>query len=645
MNFKITNGSIDLDGETIIEEINFEIRDKEKIAIVGRNGAGKSTLLKAIINNEMLTEGIGEDKFNIIKEGKPVIGYLKQMELEDDSCTMLEEILKVYKPITDLENKINRLLEEMQSNSSEELAKEYSKSMDRFDFLGGYLYKKEYETAISKFGFSKEDKQKRISEFSGGQRAKIQFIKLLLSKPDILLLDEPTNHLDITAIEWLEQYLKQYPRAIVIVSHDRMFLNKIVNKVYEIEYGVTTSYSGNYSFFEQQKKINYEKQLKDYEYQQKEIKRLNDIVTRFKYKPTKAKMAMSKLKQIERMVKVEMPNRYDLTTFKTNFIINKQSGRDVIYAKDLEIGYDKSIQKISFSLYRGQKLAIIGENGIGKSTLLKTIVGAIDKLGGSFELGHNVTIGYFDQQIALSDSDETVFDNFSKCFPQLTTTELRNSLAAFMFYGDDVFKKISMLSGGEKVRLALCKILKKGPNLLILDEPTNHMDIVGKESLEMLLKEYNGTIIVVSHDRFFINKIADCLLVFKKENVQYFDGTYEKYEEYEESLENENNECNNQISGAIESVKNEDVDKKSKQSMNSYLMQKEKNKINAKIKKLERDIESLENELNELNTAISDEKIYSDYEKLSELQQKIEDVNNTIEEKMSEWEKLQNMLN
>ena len=636
MNFKITNGSIDLDGETIIEEINFEIRDKEKIAIVGRNGAGKSTLLKAIINNEMLTEGIGEDKFNIIKEGKPVIGYLKQMELEDDSCTMLEEILKVYKPITDLENKINRLLEEMQSNSSEELAKEYSKSMDRFEFLGGYLYKKEYETAISKFGFSKDDRLKKISEFSGGQRAKIAFIKLLLSKPDILLLDEPTNHLDITAIEWLEQYLKQYPRAIVIVSHDRMFLNKIVNKVYEIEYGVTTSYSGNYSFFEQQKKINYEKQLKDYEYQQKEIKRLNDIVTRFKYKPTKAKMAMSKLKQIERMVKVEMPNRYDLTTFKTNFIINKQSGRDVIYAKDLLIGYDKPIQNVSFNLYRGQKLAIIGENGIGKSTLLKTLVNKIDKLGGNLELGHNVTIGYFDQQIALSDSDETVFDNFSKCFPELTTTELRNSLAAFMFYGDDVFKKISMLSGGEKVRLALCKILKKGPNLLILDEPTNHMDIIGKESLEMLLKEYNGTIIVVSHDRFFINKIADCLLIFRKENVSFFDGTYEKYEEHEKEIEEKNIENTSNMNN-----KKEDVIKEKSNSNNLYLIQKEQNKINNRIKKLERDIESLERKLEELNIEISDEEIYSDYEKLSKLQKQIEEVNKEIEDKMNEWEKLQ----
>ena len=522
MNLKITNGSVEYGAETILEEINIEIKEKEKIAIIGRNGAGKSTLLKAIINNDLLTQGTGEEKFNIYKEGNPVIGYLKQMEFEDDQITMIDEILKVYKPITNLEQKIEQIVENMQTDKSEELAKEYSKAMDRYEFLDGYTYKKEYETAINKFGFSSEDKLKKISEFSGGQRTKIAFIKLLLSKPDILLLDEPTNHLDIETIEWLEQYLKNYSKSVVIVSHDRMFLNKIVNKVYEIEYGVTTAYSGNYTFFEEQKKINYEKQLKDYEYQQKEIKRLNDIVTRFKYKPTKAKMAMSKLKQIERMVKIEAPNKYDLTTFKTNFIIEKQSGKDVLFAKDLEIGYDKTLQRISLNVYRGQKIGIIGENGIGKSTLLKTLVGIIPKISGEFEFGHNVQIGYFDQQMALLDSEKTVLEDFSEEFPNLTTTELRNSLAAFMFYGEDVFKKISMLSGGEKVRLQLCKILKKGPNLLILDEPTNHMDIIGKESLELLLKEYTGTIIFVSHDRFFVNKIADTLLIFTKHQVKQF---------------------------------------------------------------------------------------------------------------------------
>lgn len=625
MNYTIINGAVEFGAETILEEVNFEIKGKDKIAIVGRNGAGKSTLLKAIINNDMFSEGIGDEKFSIYKEGTPVIGYLKQIEFEDDSITMLDEILKVYKPIIDLENKIQKLVEKMQTDKSEEIATEYSKAMDRYEFLDGYTYKKEYETVINKFGFSADDKLKKISEFSGGQRTKIAFMKLLLSKPDILLLDEPTNHLDVSTIEWLEGYLRNYPRAVVIVSHDRMFLDKIVNKVYEIEYGAITKYTGNYADFERQKKVNYEKQLKDYEYQQAEIKRLMRVVERFRYKASKAKMAQAKLKQIEHMVKVKEPSKYDLTTFKTNFALEKESGRDVLHVKDLEIGYDSSIQKISFDLYRGQKLGIIGENGIGKSTLLKTIVGTIEKLGGEFEFGHNVQVGYFDQQMALLDSEKTVFDDFATEFPSLTTTEIRNSLAAFMFYGEDVFKKISMLSGGEKVRLELAKILKKGPNLLILDEPTNHMDIVGKESLERLLEEYKGTILVVSHDRFFINKVTDSLLVFSKQGVKFFDGSYEKYEE--ERIEEQTEK--------VQAVKKE------KSSNNLYLQQKEQARKDARIKKIEKEIDANDKQITDLKLELQKEEVYTDYEKLTEIQGQIE----LLEEKnnglMEEWESLE----
>ncbi len=624
MNYTIINGAVEYGAETILEEINFEIKGKDKIAVIGRNGAGKSTLLKAIIDNSMLTDGIGEEKFNVYKEGSPVIGYLKQIDFEDESICMIDEILKVYKPVLDLEKKMEILLEKMQFDKSEELAKEYSKTMDRYEFLDGYTYKKEYETVISKFGFSKEDKQKKISEFSGGQRTKIAFIKLLLSKPDILLLDEPTNHLDVATIEWLEDYLKKYPKALVIVSHDRMFLDKIVNKVYEIEYGTITKYTGNYSDFEKQKRINYEKQLKDYEYQQAEIKRLMKIVDRFRYKATKAKMAQSKLKQIEHMVLVKEPSKYDLTTFKTNFKLEKESGRDVLHVRDLEIGYTNTIQKVSFDLYRGQKLAVIGENGIGKSTLLKTIVGKLEKLGGDFEFGHNVQIGYFDQQMAFKDSEKTVFDDFLSEFPLLTTTEVRNSLAAFMFCGDDVFKTINMLSGGEKVRLHLAKILKKGPNFLILDEPTNHMDIIGKESLELLLKEYSGTILFVSHDRFFVNKISDCLLVFNKSGVRFYDKTYEEYEE----------EKQKDIEEKVV------VQKKEKSVNNLYLQQKQQARKEARAKKIEKDINELEGKVNEYKLDLQKEEVYTDYEKLTEIQNNIDVLNQQIDELMNEWESL-----
>ena len=384
MNYKITNGSISYGAETIIEEIDFEIRDKDKIAIVGRNGCGKTSFLNAIVDNSMLEEGIGENKFNIYKQGNPSIGYLKQMNFENSSKTMHEEILEVYKPIIDLEKKISKLTELLQSNDNESLIKDYSNSLEKYDILGGYTYKKEYETAIKKFGFTDEDMSKRMDEFSGGQRTKIAFLKLILSKPDILLLDEPTNHLDITAIEWLEKYLKNYPYSIVIVSHDRMFLDRIVNKVYEIEYAQMKEYKGNYTEYEKQKRIDYEKQLKDYEYQQAEIKRLKTIADRFRYKPTKAKMALSKLKKIEQMNIIEEPNKYDLKSFNINFNIEIESGKTVLVVKNLKIGYNNKVvdNDISFTLYKGQKLGIIGKNGTGKSTLLKTLNGNIQKLRG-----------------------------------------------------------------------------------------------------------------------------------------------------------------------------------------------------------------------------------------------------------------------
>lgn len=629
MNYRITNGSVSFGAETILEEINFEVKGKQKVAIVGRNGSGKSTLLKAIVDNKLLSEGIGEDKFNIYKEGISQIGYLKQMDFEDESLTMLDEILKVYKEIIDLEKKIENIVIKMQKDSSEELAKEFSKMQDRYELLDGYTYKKEYETAIFKFGFSKEDMNKKISEFSGGQRTKIAFIKLLLSKPDILLLDEPTNHLDITTIEWLEEYLKSYSKAVVIVSHDRMFINKIVDKVYEIEYGAITEYTGDYEFFEKQKRVNYERQLKDFEFQQKEIKRLTAIADRFRYKPTKAKMALSKLKQVERMVKLEEPNKYDLKTFNTNFEIQIESGNNVLNVENLEIGYEKALSKVNFKLYKGQKLGIIGANGTGKSTLLKTLVGKNSQISGTFEFGHNVKIGYFDQQMIDLNPEKTIFDEFYEAFPKLTVTEVRNSLAAFMFYGEDVFKKIGMLSGGEKVRLALCKILKTGPNLLILDEPTNHMDIIGKEALENMLIEFKGTIIFVSHDRFFVKKISDCILAFEDEEVKFYDYGYENYLE-KHQLE------------VKEKVVVQKVQKEEKKKYNNPL--KEKDKLERKISKIEDEISKKEEEINLLHEELTKEDVCSDYVKVSKIQEEIDNLTNQIEENMKLWETLSEEL-
>lgn len=628
MNYKITNGSISYGAETIIEEIDFEIKEKDKIAIVGRNGSGKTTLLKALIDNSILEEGIGQDKFNIYKQGDINIGYLKQINFENSNNTMLEEILEVYEPIIKLEKRISSLSEELQKNTSESLIKEYTNALEKFEILSGYTYKKEYEIALKKFGFTEEDKAKRISEFSGGQKTKIAFLKLLLSKPSILLLDEPTNHLDITAIEWLETYLKNYPKAVVIVSHDRMFLDRIVNKVYEIEYARLIEYKGNYTEFEKQKRINYEKQLKDFEYQQAEIKRLRAIADRFRYKPSKAKMALSKLKKIEQMTIIEEPNKYDLKTFHTNFQLKKESGKIILTAKNLQIGYGSSIAQISFELYKGQKLGIIGENGIGKSTLLKTINGSIPKISGELNYGYNVSIGYFDQQIEFEDTERTVFDEMYEKFPDLTTTQIRTMLGSFLFSGDDVFKKINVLSGGEKGRLRLCEIFKTGSNLLLLDEPTNHMDIIGKETLEEILKQYPGTLIFVSHDRYFVNKIADSLLVFESNKVTYFNG---KYDEYVRKKEESNNKEDSPLIIQEKNIKKEN---------NPYFINKEINKMKNRVAKLEKEIENREEEIKLIQNEMMKEEISTDYIKLKELEEKIQSINKEIEGKMLEWEQL-----
>lgn len=631
MNYKIVNGAISYGADTILEEINFEIKEKDKIAIVGKNGSGKTTLLKSIVDNEMLEEGIGESKFGVYRQGSPIIGYLKQIEFENSENTFLQEILKSYEDIIKLENKVNSLQERLQTETNDKLIKEYTETLERYEINGGYTYKKEYETAIRKFGFSESDKNKKINEFSGGQKTKIAFLKLLLSKPDILLLDEPTNHLDIATIEWLESYLRNYTKAIVVVSHDRMFLDKIVNKVYEIEYASITEYTGNYTAFEKQKRANYEKQLKDYEYQRAEIKRLQAIADRFRYKPTKAKMALSKLKQIERMTIIEEPNKYDLRTFHTNFNIPVESGKLVLSTKNLKIGYNNTpFAEISFELYKGQKLGIIGENGIGKSTLLKTLMGYIPSLGGEFEYGYHVKKEYFDQQMDSLNPDNTIFDEFSNEFPELTTTKVRSMLGTFQFTGEDVFKEIKVLSGGEKVRLQLCKIFKKEANLLLLDEPTNHMDIVGKESLENILKEYKGSLIFVSHDRYFVNKIADSILAFEPNGVVYFNGKYEEYCNYKESKIQE---------VVIEEKKDTN---KQKSTNNTYLQNKEIARKNRKIEKLEKEIEEKENEIQSIKQEMQKEENCTDYVKLKELQDQIKNLELEIETKMQEWESLNN---
>lgn len=618
MEYKIINGAVTYQQNTVLEEINFEIKDKDKIAIVGRNGCGKTTLLKSLINNELLETGLANEHLKIIKIGNPTIGYQQQNTFSNLNITLIDEILKNYKQLINMEKKIKYLEEQLKTDDAIKFIDEYTTMLEKYKLNGGYEYKKEYEFALLKFGFSNEDKYKKLEEFSGGQRTKLAFLKLLLSKPDILLLDEPTNHLDITTVEWLEDYLKNYPKAVVIVSHDRMFLDNIVNKVYEIEYGMLTKYKGNYSSFEKQKKANYERQLKDYEYQQKEIKRLKSIADRFRYKPSKASMAMSKLRKIEQMDIIDKPQKFDSKTFKTELKIEKSSDI-VLSVKDLEFGFDGNcLGKTNFELHKGQKLAIIGANGKGKSTLLKTIMELIPKISGSFKYGYNVKKEYFDQQLEFINEENTVYEEYEQSFPDCNTLQIRKILGTFQFINDDIYKQIKQLSGGEKVRLRLCKIFKHNPNLLILDEPTNHLDIIGKESLENILTLYEGVILFVSHDRYFVNKIADSLLIFEDDNIKFFNGNYKDYMDYK------NNEIKTEVKVKTNVKTKGDVTRN----------------IKAINRKLEKKIENLEKSISIVNNKMLQEEFYSDYKKMNELQKELENLNACLEEKYLEWEEI-----
>ena len=627
MNISIKNASVTLSGNTILEYINFDIKDHDHIAIVGRNGAGKTTLLKALIDNELFEEGIGEEKFQITKLGKYNIGYLRQIEFENENETLLDEVRKSFKELIKMEDRLSEYVANIREDSSEKYIAEYTELQESFKLLGGYSYKKEYEIMLNKFGFSESDKAKTIKEFSGGQRTKIAFIKLLLSTPDLLILDEPTNHLDIETIEWLEGYLKKYKGAIIIVSHDRMFIDNIANIIYDIEYGRTTRYVGSYEHYEKEKQLNYEKTLYDYEFQQKEIKRLRSIYERFRFKPSKASLAMSRLHQIEKMDIIEKPNKIDMRVFKTNLSEIEPSVKKVLLAEDLVIGYDKPLATINLEIMRGKKIGVIGKNGIGKSTLLKTLHGLIEPLSGNVSYGLRVSPGYFDQTLAMIDSNKTVLEEFRSHLPKLTEQESRSALGSFLFKGDDVFKTINVLSGGEKVRLQLCEILYNKPNFLILDEPTNHMDIVGKEHLENILSEYEGTIIFVSHDRYFVKKIANELLVFDDDGVNFYPYGYEEYMN-KVSSEEKRKEVKEEVKKEVK----KEV-KQPEKKINTYDARKTLNKIENEIIKLETKIKEYNNELFKSD-------VYSDFNKSTSINSKIEELTKELNAKNEEWEKL-----
>ena len=498
MLYQIADGTVTLGGMPILSHIDFEIRGNEKIAVVGRNGAGKTTLLRLLAGELELDRDDKRNGPGILSSRRITASMLSQQAFTDKEKTVEEELLSSC-PCRD------------------------SYARERFE------YEREYDILFTGLGFSKGDKRRKLSSFSGGEQTKIALIRLLLAKPDILLLDEPTNHLDLTTAQWLEQYLKQYEKAVVMVSHDRFFLDQTADVVYELSGGKLIRYAGNYSSYREQKLKNIRIQKKAYERYLEETKRLEELVERFKHKPKKASFARSKKKAMERMTEVAKPEEDDVHIFTGEIQPLISGSKSVLETEHLKIGYDTPVLEVTMRMRKGQKIGILGDNGVGKTTFLKTVAGLMAPLDGEYSLGNNITIGYFDQHSAEISSEKTVAEHFHDLFPVLTEKEVRSILGAYLFGGREAGKRVSSLSGGEKSRLVLAELLQSRPNFLILDEPTNHMDIQAKETLESAFQAYKGTILFVSHDRYFIRQVADAVMIFEDQTVMYYPFGYEHY--------------------------------------------------------------------------------------------------------------------
>lgn len=605
MILSVKNLTINLSGENILDSISFSMKIGEKIAIVGRNGCGKSTLLKAIMNL------IPIDKGEIYYNNSLKISYLSQVYFDNLNNTVEKEMLDVFKEVISLEQELIRISNELKENHDNEKLNKLAKLQNYFEENDGYTYNSKIRTVLFGLGFSENDLTRKINEFSGGQKTKIFLAKILLENPDLLLLDEPTNHLDIKAIEWLESFLSSYKKSIILVSHDRIFINRIVSRVLEIEYGKIYDYKGNYDSFLKQKEEEFEKNSERFLRQQKEIKRLEEIIEKFRFK--RASFAQSKIKYLNRMEKIDNPQKSNDKVFKAKFKTKLKGGKNVLSLLDFQFGYDKKLGTVNLEILKGQRICVMGENGCGKSTLLKTIVDLIPNLGGFKALGHQIEIGYFDQQLLALNTNKTVLDELWDENPELTHTEIRTILGQFLFSADDVYKQVSVLSGGEKVRLALSKLMLKQANFLILDEPTNHLDILSKEKLEESLKEYDGTILFVSHDRYFIKKIATSVLNFENNQWNFYENTYKDYLE-DKKTANE--------------IKQKDTEK--------VIVKKPKQKYN--IKKIEAEIDELEKLLEQKRDLRYEEEYYQDSFKMQLLNDEIDDIHNKIHNNLKIWE-------
>ncbi|WP_353463540.1 ABC-F family ATP-binding cassette domain-containing protein [Mammaliicoccus sciuri] len=627
------------DGEVIFSDVDFEVKTGERIAIVGRNGAGKTTLMKIIAGVESYDEG------NISKGKQVTMGYLTQQMTLDSNDTVMNEMKKPFKDVINIEDKMKTLTDWLSIHADEydqdiykEKLSQYEALSNQYELMDGYNYESKIKTVLTGLDFKESDFDRQIQSFSGGQKTRLSMAQMLLSEPDLLLLDEPTNHLDMETTEWLENYLTHFKGAIVIISHDRYFLDKIVNQVYDVALGSVKKYVGNYSKFLKERDAHYEKVMAEYERQQSEIKKLETFVEKNITRASTSGIAKSRRKVLERMERIEKP-RLDAKSAQINFEITRATGEDVLKVQHLDIGYSKSITPpINLEVKRHDRIAIIGPNGIGKSTLIKTIAQKIPALDGNIVYGSNIQIGYYDQKQAEFTSNMTILDYVWNQYAHMPEKDIRTILGRFLFTQEEVKKVINDLSGGEKARLQLALLMLEKNNVLILDEPTNHLDIDSKEMLEQALQNFEGTLLFVSHDRYFINELANNIFHITQSGNELFRGDYQYYLEKLEQRE------------AISRYEQEDIQstetpKDDQYYANQKQLKKEKRKLERQLEEIENNISTYEEQISDYEHQLTLPEIFNDIEKSNEINNLRVEAERLLEEYMEKWEELESKLN
>lgn len=604
-------------GIPLLKDITFKIDDHDKVAIIGVNGAGKTTILKIIAGEENYDSG------DLFCNKELTLGYLKQQHDLAMDKTVYDVGLDVFAPLITIENRLRQLENEMTTDHSERILNEYDRLTQSFHDKDGYSYPSKLTGVLKGLGFSEEEFNLKVSMLSGGQKTRLALAKMLLQEPKLLLLDEPTNHLDNSAINFLEGYLKNYPHAIITVSHDRYFIDQVSNKIVEVENGKSKSYKCKYNEYSILKKKQRAVDLKHYLNQQKEIKRIQESIDTLKSynREKQVKRAESKEKQLAKIERIDKPENLP-DTITINFKPKRESGFDVLKIENLAVKFDEILFKnIDIDIKKQERIALVGDNGVGKTTLFKTILDQLNAYQGKIKFGSKVDLAYYDQEHSTLAMGKTIFNEISDNFPKMTNTEIRNSLALFNFKGDDVFKEISLLSGGEKGRVVLTEILLKQANLLILDEPTNHLDIASKEVLEDALNQFEGTIFFISHDRYFINKVATRVIELTSTKAISYDGNYDTYLNHK---------------SVAKPLKKENVDYLDMKQQNA-LYRKQQNKI----KKIETNISILETKINTLTEQLHSEEVLNDYQKYNQINDEISELENQLNTLMEEWEALQ----